>query len=167
MSTSNLLDTHFDDSEDEEDNFNPQPADLSETEDVGGSDHDEDAGAQIHNEAARRHEVNDDDGSDEEVTISKRRSSVDDRDGEGDEEDEDAEGEGEDIVRNANDEEDEEDEEDDDEEEITVSFSKVSGLSKVSLSLLQPLTRSTGPSQEASTRTSQPVPRCRSRSRRG
>jgi transcription elongation factor SPT5 len=114
MSTSNLLDTHFDDSEDEEENFNPEP-ELSDAEDAGGSDHDESAGQQIRNESARRRpSVNDDEGSDEEPTISKRR------DGEEDEDEEDAEGEGEDIGRN--DEEDEEDEEDDDEEEITVSF---------------------------------------------
>jgi transcription elongation factor SPT5 len=116
---SNLLNTRFDDSEDE-DEFNPAPADLSDAEDAGGSDHDEDAGAQIQNEAARRQELNDDDGSDEEPPVSKRRSSADSR-GADEDEDEDAEVEGEDTAPGANEDEDEEDEEDDDEEEITVS----------------------------------------------
>lgn len=122
MST-NLSNTRFDDSEDEED-FNPAQADLSDVEDAGGSDHDEDAGAQIQNEAARRREVNDDDGSDEESAISKRRTSADDRDGDEEVDEDDAEGEGEDTAPGANDDEEEEDEEDDDEEEITVSIQK-------------------------------------------
>ena len=167
MSTSNLLDTRFDDSEEEDDNFNPQPADLSDVEDAGGSDHDD----RIQNEASRRQEVND--RSDEELPISKR-SSADDRGGNEneDDEDEDAEGEGEpgaslsDVEdgRGANI--DEDDEEDDDEEEITVSHSEplfniFLGISIVGHnSLLQYLMSSLGPSQKASTGTSQQVPRC-------
>lgn len=108
MSTSNLLNAQFDDSEDEDDNFNPQPADLS---DDGGDD---DAGAQIRKEASRTREV---DGSDDEAPAP-RRQSVDDENGE-DEDDEDAEGEGEDITQGALDD-DDEDEEEDEEEEITV-----------------------------------------------
>lgn len=107
MSTSNLLNAQFDDSEDEDDNFNPQPADLS---DDGGDD---DAGAQIRKEASRTREV---DGSDDEAPAP-RRQSVDDENGE-DEDDEDAEGEGEDITQGALDD-DDEDEEEDEEEEIT------------------------------------------------
>jgi len=62
MSTSNLLNAQFDDSEDEDD-FNPQPADLS---DDGGDD---DAGVQIRKEAARTR-VDEDEGSDDEAPAS-------------------------------------------------------------------------------------------------
>jgi hypothetical protein len=159
MSTSNLLNARFDDSEDEDD-FNPQPADLSDIEEAGGSDHDEDAGAQIQNEVSRKLEVNDDDGSNGEPTISKRRSST---DGRGSDIDEDEElGEGEDILL------DEDEEEDEEEEEITVRI--LSALSTdlqrfqwwVTISFVPCLTRFTGSSQKASTRASKPVPRCRS-----
>ena len=115
MSTANLLNTQFDDSEDEEDNFNPQPADLSDVED----DNDADAGAQIRNEASARRvsEGGSDDESTQDLAPAKKRSPQQDDN----EADEDAEGEGEDTAPNAlDDEDDEEEEEDDDEEEITV-----------------------------------------------
>jgi len=116
MSTASLLNSHFDDSDDEED-FNPQPADLSDNEDAGGSDHD-DAGDQIRNEAARQSSR--DDASEADSTTQPIRSKTRDAEVDGDEEidDEDAEGEGEDTAPRADD--DEEDEEEDDEEEITV-----------------------------------------------
>lgn len=109
MSTANLLSQNFDDSE-EEDDFNPQPANDSGNE---GSD---DAGAQIRNEDARRRV--DDESEDEASPAPKRRERTPD-----DEEEQDAEGEGEDTAPRADDDE-EEDEEDDDEEEeeITVSL---------------------------------------------
>jgi transcription elongation factor SPT5 len=117
---SNLSNARFDDSEDEDD-FNPIQADLSDAEDGEGLGHDDDAGAQIQNEAARSREVNDE--SDEEPVL-RRRSSADEHGGNEDEDEEDAEGEGEDTVPGANEDEDEEDEEEDDEEEITVSIQK-------------------------------------------
>jgi len=104
MSNSNLANTQFEDSEDEED-FNPAPADISDAEDAGGSDHDDEAGAQIQGEEQMK----------------ARRSSAGDRGGDEDEDEEDAEGEGEETAPGANEDEDEEDEDDDDEEEITVS----------------------------------------------
>lgn len=110
MSTTNFLTQSFDDSEDEDDNFNPQPEI-----DQGDSDHEDDAGAQIQNEASRR-SARDEEASDDEQTDNRTKGDQE-QDGEG-EDDEDAEGEGEDL--GAQDEEDEE-EEDDDEEEITVS----------------------------------------------
>ncbi|KAH7379713.1 hypothetical protein BKA64DRAFT_234011 [Cadophora sp. MPI-SDFR-AT-0126] len=111
-----LQNTHFEDSEDEDD-FNPQQADISDNEDAGGSDQDDDAGAQIRNEASKRF-TNVDDGSDDEQPAPlRRRSSADPNDGEADEDDEDAEGPGEDI--NAGAEDDDEEDEDDEEEEIT------------------------------------------------
>ena len=121
MSTANLLNSHFEDSDDEED-FNPQPADLSDNEDAGGSDHD-DAGDQIRNEAARQ--PSRDDASEADSTTEPVRSKTRDAELDGDEEidDEDAEGEGEDTGPRANDD-DEEDEEEDDEEEITVRNSR-------------------------------------------
>jgi transcription elongation factor SPT5 len=118
---SNLSNARFDDSEDEDD-FNPIQADLSDAEDGEGLGHDDDAGAQIQNEAARSREVNDE--SDEEPAVLRRRSSADEHGGNEDEDEEDAEGEGEDTVPGANEDEDEEDEEEDDEEEITVSIQK-------------------------------------------
>jgi transcription elongation factor SPT5 len=127
MSTSNLVNTQFEDSEDEDDNFNPQPADLSDN---------EDAEARIHNEAARRR-VKEDDGSDEELPVTKKKSSAD--EGSGEEDDGDAEGEGEGEgeetaggAHDAEDDEEEDEEEDDDEEEITVSVQ--TSLSQKSLS---------------------------------
>jgi transcription elongation factor SPT5 len=113
MSTSNLLNTQFEDSEDEDDNFNPQPADLSDN---------EDAEAQIHNEAARRRV--EDHGSDEELPVTKKKFSADEGSGEEDDGDAEGEGEGEETAVGAHDAEDDEEddeEEDDDEEEITVS----------------------------------------------
>merc|ERR1712093_835633 len=41
INTMSLQNTHFEDSEDEDD-FNPQQADISDNEDAGGSDHDDD-----------------------------------------------------------------------------------------------------------------------------
>lgn len=114
MSTSNLVSGHFDDSEDEDDNFNPLPADISDNEDAGESDHDDDAGAQIRNEASTRRV---DDGSDDEASNSRSRPVGDDVD----EDDEDAEGEGEDIRPGAHDDDDEDDEDDEEEEIDTVS----------------------------------------------
>jgi transcription elongation factor SPT5 len=111
MSTSNLLNAQFDDSEDEDD-FNPQPADLS---DDGGDD---DAGVQIRKEAARTR-VDEDEGSDDEAPASRRKSAHG-QNGDDDDDDEDAEGEGEDITQGGLDDDEEEDEEDE-EEEITVS----------------------------------------------
>jgi transcription elongation factor SPT5 len=101
---SNLLNQQFDDSEDEED-FNPQPADESDAEDAA-PDHDEDAGDQIRSEAARR--------------PSRDESPVENAIADKDDEDEDAEGEGEDTAPR-DDDDDDEDDEDEDEEEITVS----------------------------------------------
>lgn len=122
MATTDLLNAHFNDSEDEDDNFNPQPADLSDNEDAGGDDHDEDARNQIQNEAARR-PVNED-GYDEDEDAEappsngrKRSSEYRKEDEVGD--DEDDEGEGEDTALGVHDDEEEEDEEDDEEEEIT------------------------------------------------
>merc|ERR1712225_135079 len=115
INTMSLQNTHFEDSEDEDD-FNPQQADISDNEDAGGSDHDDDAGAQIRNEVSRR-SANVDDGSDDEQPApSRRRSSADQNDGEEDEDDEDAEGPGEDLNAGADDE--DEDENDDDEDEL-------------------------------------------------
>lgn len=102
MSTSNLLDARFDDSDDEED-FNPQPADLSDDE---GD-----------NTAAQASKERVEDGPDTEAPAP-RRKSVDQQNGD-EEDEEDAEGEGEDITRDNLDD-DDEDEEDDEEEEITV-----------------------------------------------
>ena len=119
INTMSLQNTHFEDSEDEDD-FNPQQADISDNEDAGGSDHDDDAGAQIRNEVSRR-SANVDDGSDDEQPApSRRRSSADQNDGEEDEDDEDAEGPGEDLNAGADD--DDEEDEDDEEEEITVGY---------------------------------------------
>jgi transcription elongation factor SPT5 len=115
MSTANLHGQHFDDSEDEDDNFNPAPADLSDDENT------EDApNAQIRGETARRKQAVDDEGQDSSPVRNnaKNRGSADDEDDNG----EDEEGEGEDTAGVANDDEDEEEEEEDDEEEeITVS----------------------------------------------
>jgi hypothetical protein len=107
MSTANLLNTQFDDSEEEDDNFNPQPADLSDAEDAGGEDHDDDAEDQIRGEAARQKSKQE--GSDDEDAMNK----------EGDD-DEDEEGEGEDTAPRAGDDEEEDEEEDEEDEEITV-----------------------------------------------
>lgn len=102
MATSNLINAQFDDSDEEDDNFNPQPADLSDAEDAGG-DHDEDAGDQIRREAARHQSK--DEGSDGEDNANK----------------EDEEDEGEDTApRDEDEEEEEEEEEDEEDEEITV-----------------------------------------------
>lgn len=113
---SNLQSAHFDDSEDEDD-FNPQQADLSDVEDAGGSDHDDDAGAQIRNEASRRSATADDASDDEQPTNTRGRSPAGQEDAE--EEDEDAEGPGEDLAAGADDDDDEDEE--DEEEEITVN----------------------------------------------
>ncbi|KAA8577127.1 hypothetical protein EYC84_007128 [Monilinia fructicola] len=113
MSTSNLLNNSFDDSDEEDDNFNPQPADLSDNEDEGHH-----TGSAQRNEASR-HQVGDDDGSeDESAPASGRKHSSGGGADDGEDEDEDEEGDGEDIAAD-DDEEDEEEEEDDDEEEIT------------------------------------------------
>ncbi len=117
MSTSNLLNSQFDESDDEDD-FNPAPADVSDAEDAGGSDND-DVGAQIRNEASKGR-VKYDRGPDEERTTSKRRSIADEEDGGEDVDEEDAEGDGDDTAPGADD--DDEDEDEDDEEEITVSL---------------------------------------------
>lgn len=114
MSTSNLASARFDDSEDEDDNFNPQPADISDNEDAARSNHDDDAGAQIRNEASSRRV---DDESDDEETSNPRSKPVEE---DADEDDEDAEGEGEDIAPGAHDDDDEDDEEDEEEEIDTV-----------------------------------------------
>lgn len=119
MSTSNLLNNSFDDSDEEDDNFNPQPADLSDNEDEGHH-----TGSAQRNEASR-HQVGDDDGSeDESAPASGRKHSSGGGADDGEDEDEDEEGDGEDIAAD-DDEEDEEEEEDDDEEEITVRISKL------------------------------------------
>jgi transcription elongation factor SPT5 len=121
-----LANAHFDDSEDEDD-FNPAPADLSDN---------DDAVAQIQNEAAHRPSRDDgsEDGPTSEQVNNRRRDSGAGNDGDEDDKDaEDAEGEGEDTALRADgdDEEDEEEEEeveaededeDDEEEEITVSI---------------------------------------------
>jgi hypothetical protein len=101
MSTSNL-NAQFDDSE-EDDDFNPQPADLSDAEDAGGND-DEDAEDQIRRDAARQKSRRE--ASDDEDAVNKHGA-----DGED-------EGEGEDTA--PRDEDEEEDEEDEEDEEITV-----------------------------------------------
>ncbi|RDL33576.1 uncharacterized protein BP5553_07944 [Venustampulla echinocandica] len=108
MATANLVNAQFDDSEDEDDNFNPQPADLSGGEEGGESDHDNDAGAQIQNENANaKQQVDEDEESDDggDADGPKRAS--------GDQEN------GEDEEEEVEDEEEEEEEEEDDEEEIT------------------------------------------------
>ena len=117
---SNLANAHFDDSEDEEDNFNPAPADLSDNEDAQAANHDAEVGAQVQKEAEGSPSRDDasENGSVSEQVNTKRRDSV--GDGE-EEEDEDAEDEGEDTAPRADDDDEEDDEEDDDEEEITVS----------------------------------------------
>lgn len=118
MSTSNPPNNSFDDSDEEDDNFNPQPADLSDNEDEAHT-----SNAQRNNESSR-HQVGDDDGSEGESAPTggiKHNSGGAADDGE--DEDEDGEGEGEDITAGAHDDDDEEeDDEDDDEEEITVSI---------------------------------------------
>jgi transcription elongation factor SPT5 len=128
MATSNLLTTQFDDSEDEDDNFNPAPADLSDDENLRGNN--DESEAQVRSEGARRRVAEDtyDDDDDEDVpparingkskTPDRRGADVADEDGEDDE------GEGEDLNGEAGDEEEEEeeDEEDDDEEEVTVRY---------------------------------------------
>ncbi len=140
MATSNLLNAQFDDSDDEDD-FNPAPADISDAEEAGGSDHDDEAGAQIQGEQQMK----------------ARRSSADDRRGDEDEDEEDAEGEGEETAPGANEDEDEDDEDDDDEEEITVSIrnslSHILGLSVCSNIQATLSDISTGPPQKASART--------------
>ncbi|KAL3418529.1 transcription initiation protein spt5 [Phlyctema vagabunda] len=116
MSTSNLLDSHFEDSEEEED-FNPQPADVSDN-DEGESDNE--TGAQRANQTSKRNR--DDDDNDAPNSKGRERDSDDEDEDEGvaDGEDEDAEGEGEDTAPGAhNDDEDEEEEEDEEDEEIT------------------------------------------------
>lgn len=162
---SNLANAHFDDSEEEDDNFNPAPADLSDNEDARGSDHDDDdAGAQIQKEAARRQSRDDasEDGSTTEQVKNRRRGFSED----GDHDDEDDEGEGDDTAPAANDDEEEDDEEDDDEEEITVSFHSLfwaaafawgsaSEQDQVLIALL-------GSSKKTQTRAPKPVSRCRS-----
>ncbi|KAH6664699.1 hypothetical protein B0J14DRAFT_522966 [Halenospora varia] len=104
MSTSNLLSDNFGDSESEDDNFNPAPADASDEE-----NDDDDAGAQIRNEAAKRRAAD----NDSEDGAARRRPSNERND------DEDEEGEGEDTAPVDDDEEEDEEEEEDDEEEIT------------------------------------------------
>jgi transcription elongation factor SPT5 len=99
MSTANLLNGQFDDSDDEED-FNPQPADISDAEEGGDSDHDEDAGAQIQNEAANRR-VNDEGSEDG----SQKNAGGDDEEDEGEED-------GEPTAARDDDDEEEEDDED-------------------------------------------------------
>lgn len=116
--TADLLSQNFDDSEDEED-FNPQQADVSDAEegDGGDSDHDEDAGAQIQNEAAKRRVI-EDEPSDDDAPAKARRRSADRQHGADASEDEQPEAEA-DVGVEDNDDDEEEDEEDD-EEEITV-----------------------------------------------
>ncbi|KAH8594737.1 hypothetical protein B0O99DRAFT_624591 [Bisporella sp. PMI_857] len=113
MATANLLDAHFDDSE-EEDDFNPQQGDDSDA----GSDNEDDAGDQVRNSAARRSLG--DDGSDAESiaepTKNKRRDSVGQHD---EDENGDDEGEGEDTAPGPNDDDEDEDDEDEEDEEIT------------------------------------------------
>lgn len=112
MSTANLLDAHFDDSEEEED-FNPQPADESDA----GSDVEDEADNQVRGEAARRHSL--DEVSEDEPTEpvkSKRTEPVEDE--ENDEDDD----EGEDTAPRANDDDEEDEDEDEEDEEITVSI---------------------------------------------
>ena len=152
MSTADLTNAHFDDSEDEDDNFNPQPADLSDAEDAPGSDHDDDAGAQIRSETARR-DVKDD-GSDEGST--KGGASGEHHD---EEDDEDAEGEGEDL-NHGDEEEEDEDEEDDEEDEITVSANNIGiqlALRILFSSAIEDILIFSGSSQKAHTRTSKSI----------
>ncbi|KAK6581114.1 hypothetical protein PZA11_006602 [Diplocarpon coronariae] len=111
---SSLQHANFEESDEEED-FNPQQADLSDAEDAGGSDRDENVSAQSRNEVAKRPTISEDASDDDQPAGSRRRSSL--GQGDGDEDDEDAEGPGEDIAA-GQDEDDEEDEEDE-EEEIT------------------------------------------------
>ena len=118
---SNLANSHFDDSDDEEDNFNPAPADLSDNEDGQAPVPDYDVGAQVQKEPINRPSRNDasEDGSKSEQVNNKLRGS----DGDNDQEDdnEDTEGEGESTALGAEDD-DEDDDDEDDDEEITVSF---------------------------------------------
>ncbi|KAI9743566.1 MAG: transcription elongation factor spt5 [Claussenomyces sp. TS43310] len=122
MSTANLLNTQFDESEDEDDNFNPAPADLSDDENAGRvADESE---APVRDASIRRStlaELDNDEG--DEIpparTNGKPRSSVHGEDGEDDENGENDEGEGEDIGGGDDEEEDEDEDEDDEDEEIT------------------------------------------------
>lgn len=127
MATSNLLTTQFDDSEDEDDNFNPAPADLSDDDNAGDDDESE---AQMRSEGARRRVADGtyDDGDDEEAPPAKangKSKTLDRREVNPADEDGEDEGEGEDLNGEAGDEEDEE-EEDDDEEEVTVCWASES-----------------------------------------
>lgn len=115
MSTANLLSHDFGDSEDEDD-FNPAPADLSD---------DENAGSDIEQAPARAvADASSDDGNDtlaaaQNESIKKPGGS---QDGDAAGDDEDEEGQGDDTAAGAVDDEDEEEEEEDeDEEEVTVS----------------------------------------------
>jgi transcription elongation factor SPT5 len=116
MATTNLLTTQFDDSEDEDDNFNPAPADLSDDENAGEDD--DESEAQVRNEGARRRVAEDtyDDGDEEEAPPARTNGKGKTPDRRGDNP---ADEDGEDLIGEAGDEEDEE-EEDDDEEEVTV-----------------------------------------------
>lgn len=101
MSTSNLLNAQFDDSEDEED-FNPAPADLSDDEGA------EDADASKPENISR---PNNDDAEEEKAPIPGKRQPIQDNVDEDEDEDDQAD---------EDPDEDDEDDEDDEEEEITV-----------------------------------------------
>jgi len=115
MSTANLLDAHFDDSEEEED-FNPQPADDSDA----GSDNEDDADNQVRGEAARHQSR--DNTSEDGVTepVKSKRTEILDEEEDNDEDDD----EGEDTAPRANDDDEEEEDEDEEDEEITVSITQ-------------------------------------------
>lgn len=114
MSTASLLDTRFDDSEEEDDNFNPAPADLSDEENGAEGDHASEIPSR--NDAKRRATDDDDDAEDDGAikTNGKGRPSNVEDNGDDDE----GEGAGDDEEDEDEDEEDEEDEE----EEVTVSY---------------------------------------------
>lgn len=109
MSTANLLNTQFEDSEDEED-FNPAPADLSDDENADEDD------APIRRDIKRPGGGSDGDEKPPKSNGKSKPSNLVDENGEDDE------GEGEDIAGAEDDEEeDDEEDEDDEEEEVTVS----------------------------------------------
>jgi transcription elongation factor SPT5 len=117
MATSALNNVQFDDSEDDDDNFNPVPADMSDDENAGG---DNELEAQIRGESARKHNAYNDEKEIPRKTNGKSKISDEARDIEDDEDIEDEEGKGEDVGGAGLDDEDEDDEEDEDEEEVTV-----------------------------------------------
>lgn len=122
MSTANLLSHDFGDSDDEDD-FNPAPADLSDDENVGSDTE------QAPTRAMPDPPSDDENGAPAPGPNERVRSPEGSHDGDLAGDDEDEEGQGDDTAGGAVDDEDEEDEEDDeDEEEVTVSYTRGLGI---------------------------------------